>query len=58
MKKEGAMKGRMALFVIAILICQLSCPYLTGASAADQNGVASVYSTPWKAAVEPQAVKN
>jgi peptidoglycan lytic transglycosylase len=45
MKKEGAMKGRMALFVIAILICQLSCPYLTGASAADQNGVASVYST-------------
>jgi rare lipoprotein A len=45
MKKEGAMKGRMALFVIAILICQLSCPYLTGASAADQNGVASVYFT-------------
>jgi rare lipoprotein A len=39
------MKGRMALFVVAILICQLSSPYLTGASAADQNGVASVYST-------------
>ena len=39
------MKGRMALFVIAILICQLSSPYLTGASAADQNGVASVYFT-------------
>ena len=39
------MKGRMALFVVAILICQLSSPYLMGASAADQNGVASVYST-------------
>lgn len=42
---KGRMKGRMALFVIAILICQLSSPYLTRASAADQNGVASVYST-------------
>jgi rare lipoprotein A len=39
------MKGRMALFVVAILICQLSSPYLTSASAADQNGVASIYST-------------
>ena len=39
------MRGRMALFVIAILICQLSSPYLTRASAADQHGVASVYST-------------
>jgi rare lipoprotein A len=45
MKKEGAMKGRMALFIIAILTCQLSPPYLTLASAADQTGVASVYST-------------
>jgi rare lipoprotein A len=45
MKKEGAMKGRMALFVIAILTCQLSPPYLTRASAEDQTGVASVYST-------------
>jgi rare lipoprotein A len=45
MKKEGAMKGGMALFVIAILTCQLSPPYLTRASAADQTGVASVYST-------------
>jgi rare lipoprotein A len=39
------MKGRMALFVIAILTCQLSPPYLTRASAADETGVASVYST-------------
>jgi rare lipoprotein A len=39
------MKGRMALFIIAILTCQLSPPYLTLASAADQTGVASVYST-------------
>jgi rare lipoprotein A len=39
------MKGRMALFVIAILTCQLSPPYLARASAADQTGVASVYST-------------
>jgi len=45
MKKEGAMKGRMALFVVAILTCQLSPPYLTRASAEDQTGVASVYST-------------
>lgn len=45
MKKEGAMKGRMALFIIAILTCQLSPPYLTLASAADETGVASVYST-------------
>jgi rare lipoprotein A len=43
MKKEGAMKG-MFLFVIAILSYQLSALYLTRASAADQNGVASVYS--------------
>ena len=39
------MKGRMALFITAILTCQLSPPYLTLASAADQTGVASVYST-------------
>ncbi len=39
------MKGRMALFVVAILTCQLSPPYLTRASAEDQTGVASVYST-------------
>jgi rare lipoprotein A len=39
------MKGRMALFVIATLTCQLSPSYLTRASAADQTGVASVYST-------------
>ena len=39
------MKGRMALFIIAILTCQLSPCYLTRASAADQTGVASVYST-------------
>ena len=39
------MKGRMALFIIAILTCQFSPPYLTLASAADQTGVASVYST-------------
>ena len=39
------MKGRMALFIIAILTCQLSPPYLTLASAADQTGVALVYST-------------
>jgi hypothetical protein len=45
MKEEGAMNGRMALFVIAILTCQLSPPYLTRAFAADQTGVASVYST-------------
>jgi peptidoglycan lytic transglycosylase len=46
MKKEGAMIGRMALFVIiVILACQLSPSCLTRASAADQNGVASVYST-------------
>jgi peptidoglycan lytic transglycosylase len=39
------MKGRMALFVIATLTWQLSPSYLTRASAADQTGVASVYST-------------
>jgi rare lipoprotein A len=38
------MKGRTALFVIAILTCQLSPADLTRASAADQTGVASVYS--------------
>jgi rare lipoprotein A len=31
--------------LLAILTCQLSSPYLTRASSADQNGVASVYST-------------
>jgi hypothetical protein len=28
MKEEAAMNGRMALFVIAIITCQLSPPYL------------------------------
>jgi rare lipoprotein A len=43
-KEEGAMNGRMALLV-AILTCQLSPPCLARAFAADQTGVASVYST-------------
>jgi rare lipoprotein A len=39
------MSVRMAPFVIAVLAFQLSPSCLTCASAADQNGVASVYST-------------
>jgi len=36
---------RMALFVVAILACQFSPTYLRRASAEDQTGVASIYST-------------
>ena len=39
------MKGRMVLFAGVITISQLSSPHLTRTSAADQSGVASVYST-------------
>jgi rare lipoprotein A len=39
------MKDRMALFVVAILACQVSPTHLRHASAEDQTGVASIYST-------------
>jgi rare lipoprotein A len=39
------MKGRIALFVVVNLACQFSPTHLARASAADQTGVASVYST-------------
>ena len=42
-RKEAVVKGRMMLFVASILACQFSPTHLT-TSAADQTGVASVYS--------------
>ena len=36
---------RMTLFIVAILACQFSPTYLRRASAEDQTGVASIYST-------------
>ena len=39
------MKGRMALCAVAILVSQFSPTHLTRASAEDQAGIASVYST-------------
>ncbi len=38
-------KRRIVLFVVAILVSQISPIHLTRASAEDQTGVASVYST-------------
>ena len=38
------MKGRIVLFTTSILACQFFPTHLTGVSAADQGGVASVYS--------------
>ena len=44
-KKEGhAVKGGMVLFVTSILACQFLPTHLTRVSAADQIGLASVYS--------------
>lgn len=39
------MKGRMALCAFAILVSQFSPTHLTRASAEDQAGIASIYST-------------
>jgi rare lipoprotein A len=43
--KEGVVKGTIVLFVVTIFSCQFFLAHLKNATAADQNGVASVYST-------------
>jgi rare lipoprotein A len=44
-RKESVVTGKIVLFALSIVVSQLPLAHLTGASAQDQAGVASVYST-------------
>jgi rare lipoprotein A len=44
-RKESVVTGKIVLVALSIVVSQLPLAHLTGASAQDQAGVASVYST-------------
>jgi rare lipoprotein A len=44
-RKESVVTGKIVLFAVSIIVSQFPFAHLTNASAGDQAGVASVYST-------------